>query len=81
MGATINRKDLKITLENDGLGSYQSFKLRVDLKIPHLFNSEIEAYGCNEEEARGVLVSMIEDICHSISSLSRGREAIKNESK
>lgn len=28
-----------------------------------------------------VLASMIEDICHSISSLSRGREAIKNESK
>lgn len=81
MGATINRKDLEITVENDGLESYQSFTIRVDLKIPHLFNSEIEAYGSSEEEVRDVLASMIEDICHSISSLNRDREVIKNESK
>ena len=74
-------EDLDIFVENDGKGRWQSFTAKVDLKIPHIFDSEIEAYGDSEKEAKDNLINMVEDIIHSVSNINKTRGAVKNESK
>ena len=81
MKATSRGEDLDIFVENDGKGRWQSFTAKVDLKIPHLFNSEIEAYGDSEKEAKDNLINMVEDIIHSVSNINKTRGVVKNESK
>ncbi len=82
MKATSRGEDLDIFVENDGKGRWQSFTAKVDLKIPHLFiNSEIEAYGDSEKEAKDNLITMVEDIIHSVSNINKARGVVKNESK
>ena len=81
MKATSRSEDLNIFVENDGKGRWQSFKAKVDLKIPHLFDSEIEAYGDSEKEAKDNLINMVEDIIHSVSNINKARGVVKNESK
>ena len=81
MKATSRGEDLDIFIENDGKGRWQSFTAKADLKIPHLFNSEIEAYGDSEKEAKDNLINMVEDIIHSVSNINKARGAVKNESK
>ena len=81
MKATSRGEDLDIFIENDGKGRWQTFAVKVDLKIPHLFNSEIEAYGDSEKEAKDNLINMVEDIIHSVSNINKARGVVKNESK
>ena len=72
---------LDIIIENDGKGEWESFTAKVDLKIPCLFNSEIEAYGADEKEAKDNLIKMIEGIMHSVSNINIDRGEAYNESK
>lgn len=81
MKATSRGELLEVIIENDGKGRWQSFTAKVDLRIPHLFNSEIEAYGADEKEAKDNLASMVEDIKHSVYNINKTRGVIKNESK
>ena len=81
MKATSRGEDLDIFVENDGKGRWQSFTAKVDLKIPRLFDSEIETYGYSEKEAKDNLINMVEDIIHSVSNINKARGVVKNESK
>jgi hypothetical protein len=53
---------MNIKIEDDGKQKWQSFTASVDLGLPHLFNSEIEAYGADEIEATENLKAMIAEI-------------------
>ena len=81
MKATSRGEDLNIFVENDGKGRWRSFTAKVDLKIPHLFDAEIEAYDYSEKEAKDNLTNMVEDIIHSVSNINKARGVVKNESK
>jgi len=57
---------LDIKIHDDKKCKWQSFTASVDLKLPHLFNSEIEAYGANEKEAVDNLIVMLSALAKDI---------------
>lgn len=58
--------NLEIKVDDDKKGKWQSFTASVDLGLPHLFNSEIEAYGADEKEAVDNLMAFINDVVKDI---------------
>lgn len=54
--------NLQIKIDDDKKQKWQSFTASVNLELPHLFNSEVEAYGADEKEATENLISMLSDI-------------------
>ena len=53
---------LQIKIDDDKKQKWQSFTASVNLELPHLFNSEFEAYGADEKEATENLMAMLRDI-------------------
>lgn len=60
---------MNIKIDNDGKQRWQSFTASVNLNLPHLFNSELEAYGADEAEATENLKSMVDDLRKALGSI------------
>ena len=60
--------NLQIKINDDKKQKYQSFTASANLELPHLFNSEVEAYGASEREATDNLMLMLSDIATDISN-------------
>lgn len=58
--------NLQIKINDDKKQKYQSFTASANLELPHLFNSEVEAYGASEREATDNLMLMLSDIATDI---------------
>lgn len=57
---------LQIKIDDDKKQKWQSFTASVNLELPHLFNSEVEAYGADEKEATENLMAMLSDIATDV---------------
>lgn len=58
--------NLQIKIDDDKKQKWQSFTASVNLELPHLFNSEVEAYGADEKEATENLMAMLSDIATDV---------------
>ena len=58
--------NLQIKIDDDKKQKWQSFAASVNLELPHLYSSEVEAYGADEKEATENLMAMLSDIATDV---------------